>query len=93
MRIARVTQLRCNSFVREQFTENYPLLYAVFVITGYASLGRDRKALRWTIIFTTLLFISLGGSLVQLIRQAKLEAVVERVLVNRTVTFLARGID
>lgn len=59
----------------------------VFLITGCTSLRRGRKALRWTIIFTSLLLIPLGGSLVQLVRQVKLEALVERVLVNRTVTF------
>ena len=36
--------------------------------------------------FYKLLFISLGGSFVKLVRQAELEALVERVLVNRTVT-------
>ena len=58
----------------------------VFLITGYASLRHGRKALRRTIIFTSLLLIPLGGSFIRLVRQAELEALVERVLV-RTDTF------
>ena len=53
----------------------------VFLITGYASLRHGRKALRRTIIFTSLLLIPLGGSFIRLVRQAELEALVERVLV------------
>lgn len=59
----------------------------VFLVTGCTSLRRDRKALWWTIIFTSLLIIPLGGSFVRLLRQAELEALVQQVLVNRTVTF------
>ncbi len=59
----------------------------VFLIAGYTSLRRGRKALRQTIIFTSLLLIAECGSFVQLVQEAKLEAFVERVLVNCTVTF------
>lgn len=59
----------------------------VFLITGYTSVRHGRKALWWTIIFTSLLIIPLGGSFVRLVRQAELEALVKRVLVNRTDTF------
>lgn len=59
----------------------------VFLITGYTSLRHGHKALRQTVIFISLLLIPLGGSFVRLVRQAEIEALVERVLVNRTVTF------
>ena len=59
----------------------------VFVITGCTSLSRGGKALRWTVIFTSLLLIPLGVGFVRLVRQAELEALVKQVLVNRTETF------
>ena len=59
----------------------------VFLMTGCTSLHRGGKAFRRTIIFTSLLLIPLGGSFIRLVRQAELEALVERVLVNRTDTF------
>ncbi len=59
----------------------------VFVITGCTSLSRGGKALRWTVIFTSLLLIPLGVGFVRLVRQAELEALVKEVLVNRTETF------
>lgn len=59
----------------------------VFIVTGCTSLSRGGKALRWTVIFTTLLLIPLGVGFVRLVRQAELEALVKHVLVNRTETF------
>ena len=59
----------------------------VFVVTGCTSLSRGGKALRWTVIFTSILLIPLGVGFVRLVRQAELEALVKEVLVNRTETF------
>lgn len=46
----------------------------VFLITGYTSLRHGHKALKRTVIFTSLLLIPLGGSFVRLVRQAEIEA-------------------
>ncbi|WP_228055307.1 hypothetical protein [Gloeocapsopsis crepidinum] len=65
----------------------------VFLTTGCISLHHGRKALRRTIIFTSLLLIPLGGSFIRLVRQAELAALIQQVLGNRTVTFFASGIN
>ncbi|WP_289501584.1 DUF389 domain-containing protein [Gloeocapsopsis sp. IPPAS B-1203] len=65
----------------------------VFLTTGCISLHHGRKALRQTIIFTSLLLIRLGGSFIRLVQRAELEALIQQVLVNRTITFFASGIN
>ncbi len=59
----------------------------VFLLTGYTSLRRASKALGWTLGFTAILLLPLGGSFVQLIKQAQLEASLKQALLNRTITF------
>lgn len=46
----------------------------IFLFTGYTSLRRASKALGWTLGFTAILLLPLGGSFVQLMKQAQLEA-------------------
>jgi uncharacterized hydrophobic protein (TIGR00271 family) len=58
-----------------------------FLLAGYASFHRARKALTWTLTLTAILVIPLGISFVQLVRQAQLEASLRQALLNRTVTF------
>lgn len=59
----------------------------IFLLTGYTSLRRASKALGWTLAFTAILLLPLGGSFVQLIKQAQLETSLKRALLNRTITF------
>ncbi len=58
-----------------------------FLLAGYTPLHRARKALSWTLVFTTILLIPLGVSFVELTRQAQLEASLKKALLNRTITF------
>uniref|UniRef100_A0A832M302 DUF389 domain-containing protein n=1 Tax=Oscillatoriales cyanobacterium SpSt-402 TaxID=2282168 RepID=A0A832M302_9CYAN len=58
-----------------------------FLLAGYASFRRARKALAWILTFTAMLLIPLGFSFVQLVRQAQLEASLRQALLNRTITF------
>ncbi len=59
----------------------------VFLVTGYTSLRRGGKALRRTVIFTSLLVIPLGIGYTQLWRQKALEVLVQEVVVTQTTTF------
>lgn len=59
----------------------------VFLVSGYSSLRYGGKALKRTLIFTSLLLIPLGIGYAQLWRQDALEVLVQEVLVNRTTTF------
>jgi len=58
-----------------------------FLITGCSPLERVRKPLMITLVLTGLLVVPLSVSFVRLIRQSRLEASLESVLLNRTVTF------
>jgi uncharacterized hydrophobic protein (TIGR00271 family) len=58
-----------------------------FVLSGCTSFKRAKKALGWTLAFTAILFIPLGISFFQLIRQARLETSLRQALLNRTITF------
>lgn len=58
-----------------------------FWLTGYASLGRARGVLFWTLLCTALLLIPLGAAFGQLVKQTRLEANLQSVLLNRTKTF------
>lgn len=58
-----------------------------FLIAGYTRFRHARKALSWATVLTVLLLIPLGVSFARLIRQAELQASLERALLNRTVTF------
>jgi uncharacterized hydrophobic protein (TIGR00271 family) len=59
----------------------------VFLLAGYASFDRARKPLLWALALTGVLVVPLGISFAQLVRQAQLEASLQRALLNRTVTF------
>lgn len=58
-----------------------------FLVSGFTPLNRARKALTWTLVFTAILLVPLGISLVQLIRQARLEASLKQALLKETITF------
>lgn len=58
-----------------------------FVLAGYASFRRARKAIAWALALTAILVVPLGISFAQLVRQAQLEASLRQALLNRTVTF------
>lgn len=58
-----------------------------FLIAGYSQLRHARTALSWATLLTILLLIPLGVSFARLVRQAQLQASLQRVLVNRTATF------
>ncbi|KJH69703.1 hypothetical protein UH38_22525 [Aliterella atlantica CENA595] len=57
-----------------------------FLITGCTSVRRARKALLWTLAFTSILIVPLSAGLFRLIRQSQLEASVRQALLNRTFT-------
>ncbi|MBO3461575.1 DUF389 domain-containing protein [Aetokthonos hydrillicola Thurmond2011] len=59
----------------------------VFLITGWVPLARARRALVWTLAFTSVLLIPLAVSFVRLVRQSQLEAALKSALLNKTVTF------
>ncbi|HIK53852.1 MAG TPA: DUF389 domain-containing protein [Synechococcales cyanobacterium M55_K2018_004] len=59
----------------------------VFLLAGYAPYHRARKALLWTLAFTSALVIPLGFSLARLVEQAQLELKIDEALRNRTTTF------
>jgi uncharacterized hydrophobic protein (TIGR00271 family) len=59
----------------------------VFLLAGYASFRRARRALIWTVASTAVLILPLGVSFAQLAQQAHLEASLRRALLSRTVTF------
>lgn len=59
----------------------------IFLLAGYTSFRRARKALIWTMASTALLLIPLGISFARLAQQARLEASLQQALLNRTVTF------
>lgn len=59
----------------------------VFLVAGYTSLRRGAKALRRTVIFTSLLVIPLGIGYTQLWRQKVLEVLVQEVVVTQATTF------
>lgn len=58
-----------------------------FLLSGCTSFKRARKALGWTLAFTAILFLPLSVGFFQLVRQARLEASLKQVLLNRTITF------
>jgi uncharacterized hydrophobic protein (TIGR00271 family) len=58
-----------------------------FLLTGCTPLHQARKALLWTLAFTSVLLIPLGLSFAELVRQAQLEASLRKALLNRTITF------
>ncbi|WP_228061090.1 TIGR00341 family protein [Coleofasciculus sp. LEGE 07092] len=55
----------------------------VFITAGYTKMNR---ALGWTMGLTALLFVPLGASFLQLVRQERLQATINNTLVRRTVT-------
>jgi len=63
-----------------------------FLLAGYASLQRARRALLWTLALTTMLVVPLGISSFRLVRQAQLETSLKQALLNRTVTFQRLGL-
>ena len=58
-----------------------------FLVGGYARLQRARRVLILTSILTASLVIPLSVSFAFLVRQAKLETLLQRILLSRTVTF------
>ncbi|MBD0262856.1 MAG: DUF389 domain-containing protein [Tolypothrix sp. T3-bin4] len=58
-----------------------------FLAIGYSPLKRARKPLIWTLTLTGALLIPLSVSFGELVRQARLESSLRKVLLNRTVTF------
>ncbi|QSJ20463.1 DUF389 domain-containing protein [Nostoc sp. UHCC 0702] len=58
-----------------------------FLVAGYTSIAQARKPLILTSVLTAILLIPLGVSFARLVRQAQLEASLQRALLNRTVTF------
>lgn len=58
-----------------------------FLVAGYASFTRARKALFLTLASIAVLLIPLGVSFGQLVRQSQLEASLREALLNRTITF------
>lgn len=63
-----------------------------FLLIGYASLQRARRALLWTLALTAMLVVPLGIGFFRLVRQAQLEASLKQALLNRTVTFQGLGL-
>lgn len=59
----------------------------VFLLAGYTSFRRAKKALLWTLASTAVLLIPLGISFARLAQQAHLEFSLQQALLNRTVTF------
>ena len=59
----------------------------IFLLAGYGTFRRARKALLSILTFTVLLVVPLGFSFVRLVRQAQLETSLRQALLNRTVTF------
>lgn len=58
-----------------------------FLLAGCTALHRARRALSWTIAFTSMLLIPLGIGFAELVRQERLESSLQSALVNQTVTF------
>lgn len=58
-----------------------------FWLTGYAPFQKARKPLRFVLIFTAALIVPLAISLIELVRQNRLEDEVRDVLVGGTLTF------
>lgn len=58
-----------------------------FLVAGYTSIAQARKPLILTSVLTAILLIPLGVSFARLVRQAQLEASLQRALLNRTITF------
>ncbi len=63
-----------------------------FLVAGYASLQRARRALLWTLALTAILVAPLGIGFFRLVRQAQLETSLKQALLNRTVTFQRLGL-
>ncbi|MDY7049374.1 MAG: DUF389 domain-containing protein [Microcystis panniformis WG22] len=59
----------------------------VFLLAGYSSFHRARNALILTSILTAVLLIPLGISFATLANQARLERLIKKALLQRTVTF------
>jgi len=59
----------------------------VFLWAGYSPVSRARRPVSLTLALTSLLFIPLGVTSYELIRQDRLESNLERALVDRTITF------
>ncbi len=58
-----------------------------FLVAGYASLQRARRALLWTLALTAVLVVPLGIGFFRLVRQTQLETSLKQALLNRTLTF------
>jgi uncharacterized hydrophobic protein (TIGR00271 family) len=59
----------------------------IFLLAGYVSFRRARKALTGTVLLTSALLLPLGVSFARLLQQAHLETSVRQALLSRTVTF------
>lgn len=59
----------------------------VFLLAGYTSLRRAKKALFWALTLTAVLLIPLSLSFARLAQQSRLESSLQQALLNRTVTF------
>ncbi|GAB4530923.1 MAG: DUF389 domain-containing protein [Pleurocapsa sp.] len=61
----------------------------IFIVAGYAEASH---ALGWTLGLTLILFLPLGASFLQLVKQAQLEAEITNKLLNETIT-VGKGVD
>jgi len=61
----------------------------VYIIASYADVNRS---LGWTLAFTSLLLLPLGGNFLELLRQAQFQAAVNKTLRDRTLTLTQPGI-
>ena len=61
----------------------------VFILSGYAEVSH---ALGWTLGLTGILFLPLGASFVQLVRQEQLEAEISNKLIHETIT-VGKGVN
>jgi uncharacterized hydrophobic protein (TIGR00271 family) len=59
----------------------------VFLVAGYSNFHRARNAIALTSILTAVLLIPLGLSFTTLANQARLERLIKRALLQRTITF------
>lgn len=61
----------------------------VYVIAGYTDVNRS---LGWTLAFTSLLFLPLGGNFLELLRQAQFQAAVNKTLRAKSLTLTQPGV-
>jgi uncharacterized membrane protein len=82
-----VAEFRRSTAIYDKFVGHYSSLYAdIFSVRLYPIKSRP-KALTWTLVFTAILLVPLGISLVQLIKQAQLEVSLKQALLKETITF------